>query len=505
MKLLQNKQPWLMIALIAIVAAAFRLWGIGWSLPLKKAHIDEAVVLFYTMRFFSGDLNPHIFFDYPTLFLYVLGLVFFGVFGVGKLFGVYPSLDGFVGAYMHGNAVPLYYAGRLVSVVCAVATVVLVWRIGREHFRSRGVWAALVCAIAPAHVLHSHYATVDVSAVFLVMLSFLFLGRYLADPSRARELYRGSIVLGFAAASKYYPAFLYVPLAGVIIWNDRPAAVKRLLSSASLILAGFVIGCPYAVLDFPAFAGRFIDRFSLIVWGGGAGGAAKAAAIHPWAIIAHCSSALTMPLLVLLLIGIALALKYSEQGDRRTLIAWLLFPVLFAAFLATWRISSPHYALVLVPFMAVIGCAGWERYVERGSVPRWVMAAVVVAACILPVMRDVQIGRMLTRTDTRLEALAWMRQNVEPGSTVLRFAYTPEFLPTDPFQVMVDWENKLTSIPVERFGKDFGYIVTSAFDAGPRPAWEEGLLTRYSVAREWQYVPFAQFHHPRVTVYKRKD
>lgn len=505
MKIPQSRQPWFAIALIALAAAVFRLWGIGWSLPLKKAHIDEAVVIFYTMRFFSGDLNPHIFFDYPTLFLYILGLVFFGVFGIGRIIGVYPSLDAFISQYMHSTASPLYYAGRLVSVICAVATVVVVWRIAREHFRSRGAWAALACALAPAHVLHSHYATVDVACVFLVMLSFLYVGRYLSDPRRIRELYRGSLFLGFAAAAKYYPVFFLLPLSCAIVWLERPAAVRRIAAATLLVAAGFVIGCPYAVLDFPAFAARFIDRFNLVVWNNAAVIAAPAAGVRPWAVIVHCASAMTAPLFIMLLIGIVLAWRYADRNERSRLAVWLLFPALFAAFLATWRVSSPHYALVLVPFISLLGAAGWEKLIERYALPRWVVAASAAAIFALPVVKDVRIGRMLTRADTRLEALAWMRQNVEPGSTVLRFAYTPEFLPTDPFSVRVDWENKLTGVPAERFARDFRYIVTSAFDAGPRPAWEEGLLAGYSVAREWQYVPFAQFHHPRVTVYKRKD
>jgi len=98
LKLNDNKFSMFILSGILLAAAALRFWGINWGLPLKKAHIDESVVIFYTMRFFTGDLNPHIFFDYPTLFLYVLYFFFSIAFAAGKIAGLFTSLDQFVGS-----------------------------------------------------------------------------------------------------------------------------------------------------------------------------------------------------------------------------------------------------------------------------------------------------------------------------------------------------------------------------------------------------------------------
>ncbi|MFH0948020.1 MAG: hypothetical protein V1833_03380 [Elusimicrobiota bacterium] len=67
-----------MIWLILSISTIVRVWGINFAFPLRYAHIDESVVIFYTMRFFTGDFNPNPFFDYPTLYLYLL--FFFVIF-----------------------------------------------------------------------------------------------------------------------------------------------------------------------------------------------------------------------------------------------------------------------------------------------------------------------------------------------------------------------------------------------------------------------------------------
>jgi len=68
----QIKWPVIALASAILAGLALRITGITWGLPLKYAHIDESVVIFYSFRFFSGDLNPRVFFDYHVLPLYCI-------------------------------------------------------------------------------------------------------------------------------------------------------------------------------------------------------------------------------------------------------------------------------------------------------------------------------------------------------------------------------------------------------------------------------------------------
>src|SRR3989339_844829 len=264
------KPEYLTLAALIATAVLLRLWGIDWGLPLKKAHIDESVVLFYTMRFFTGDLNPHVFFDYPTLYLYLLWLVYSAWFIAGKTMGVFGSLDSFVGIYLNGDSSSFFVIGRALSVLFAAGSIYLVYRIGKENF-SEGFLPALLFSLVPVHVLHSHYSTVDVPALFFVLFAFLHFGRYYSG-SGAKNLYLASFLLGLGAAVKYYPFVFLLPVWAVVVYLEKKAAVRKILLSAAASVSAFIAGCPFALLDYKAFISRFSDRLNLIVSAGPAAG-----------------------------------------------------------------------------------------------------------------------------------------------------------------------------------------------------------------------------------------
>jgi len=60
----------------------------------------------------------------------------------------------------------------------------------------------------------------------------------------------------------------------------------------------------------------------------------------------------------------------------------------------------------------------------------------------MPLATSVNFDRMITVMDTRMRAYHWIKENIPPGSRILRLPYTPEFMPDDKFKVQVDWEAK---------------------------------------------------------------
>ena len=65
------------LLLVAVVALglAVRFWGLKFGLPVVYARPDELLLIGVVIGFFRGDPNPH-FFEYPTLYLYVLAGVY---------------------------------------------------------------------------------------------------------------------------------------------------------------------------------------------------------------------------------------------------------------------------------------------------------------------------------------------------------------------------------------------------------------------------------------------
>jgi 4-amino-4-deoxy-L-arabinose transferase-like glycosyltransferase len=488
----------LLIGLVLLAGFLFRFISLNWGLPLKKAHVDESAVIFYSMRFLTGDLNPRVFFDYPTLFLYILSGLFYAGFAVGKILGAFKSLDQFAGIFLNGDASYIYMIARSASALLGTASVYLVYRIAREASFKYAAAGALLFAVFPLHVLHSHYATVDIAAVFFVLLSFLFLGRYLSDKNRLAELYKGSFVLGLAAATKYYPAVFFLPLAIQIFVREGGAKLKVSAVSFGLLAAGFIVGCPFSLLDFSSFFSRFIDRFGLIIWSG-----RTAANPGPgWALPAATVQAFTLPLLAFLATGTALSLAFYGSAGRKNLLAWLSFPAALLIFLGAWKIVSPHYLMALVPFACFIGLDGYGRLAQK--IPKYLVYLLIAGFCVSPFLRSVRIDKALAIEDTRLTSYKWIKQNIPPGSRILRLAYTPEFTKADPFFVYADWENKLVGSPVEEIADKFDYVITSRAENSGPSGWEQKLQKNYKITKQWDGIAFAQFHHPEITIYGKK-
>ena len=109
------------------------------------------------------------------------------------------------------NPTPYYLIGRDVVAACGVASVYLVYRLGREAFsRPVGLLAALFVAVEPLHVRYSHVAVTDVPATMFGLLALLLFLRA-ARLRSARTLLFGALAAGLATGTKYNLGMLVVP------------------------------------------------------------------------------------------------------------------------------------------------------------------------------------------------------------------------------------------------------------------------------------------------------
>ena len=161
---------------IFILALLVRLVGLRWGLPTSTRwysyHPDELQTFFAVANLdvFSGDFNPN-FFNYPSAFLYATYFVHTLASGWGWTQEVTRSNA--MWALPHD----IIWCARLVSATLGALTASVVFLLAREVFgrNSHGAkWAivaGVLCAFAPAHVQHSHFATVDIAATFWVAMT----------------------------------------------------------------------------------------------------------------------------------------------------------------------------------------------------------------------------------------------------------------------------------------------------------------------------------------------
>lgn len=79
------KNSHVFLVMILLISLIVRLWGIWHGLPYEY-DLDEHKFISTSLRFGTGDLNPH-YFVYPTLFFYAL-------FALGLKVVEIPTIEG---------------------------------------------------------------------------------------------------------------------------------------------------------------------------------------------------------------------------------------------------------------------------------------------------------------------------------------------------------------------------------------------------------------------------
>src|SRR4051812_32691567 len=183
------------------MAAAVRLWGLGFGLPYIVARPDETEVAGPAVGFLSGDLRPP-FFEWPTLFTYTVALLYLAYFLVRKPFNGYASLHAFAESRRQSIA-PFLYISRSLSAVMGVLTVWWVYAICRRLFdETVAIVAALFLALTFLHVRDSHFGVTDVAMTALVTLAVLVVLRWRETGGLLQAGFAGAIA-GLAGSTKY--------------------------------------------------------------------------------------------------------------------------------------------------------------------------------------------------------------------------------------------------------------------------------------------------------------
>src|SRR5262249_29180766 len=151
----------LALLFILVVGLALRIWSASSGLR-DLYHRDEPRIVERAVRFHQGDLNPR-FFNWPSLYMYLLA----GVYGV--VFG--GAADGVAGAFGRDPAL-FYLVSRLVTALFGAATLVVLCLTGRLAYgRTVGILAAGFLAVDLLHGSDSPPVTTDVALPLLLTLA----------------------------------------------------------------------------------------------------------------------------------------------------------------------------------------------------------------------------------------------------------------------------------------------------------------------------------------------
>jgi hypothetical protein len=265
-------QVWLLPALVFFIAFLFRLVGIAWGLPNDlrnwSLHPDEDVNVLVSQQIEPAklDFDPG-FYNYGTLYLTVLKVA--GDVVNTYAGGVDPqSVDSVVAGRKR-----TILAGRVISAACGSGLALTVFLILRRRTHDVGAaFGAGWIAFAPALVMHSRFATVDMLATLLLAISAAFaLKRLDIDeaPAALKLSILSGVFAGLSAGTKYNGILGLLTLIVVLFASRKPTAWKETALATLSAAFAFLIATPGVLVNTEKFSQDFL--FELTKSGQGQG------------------------------------------------------------------------------------------------------------------------------------------------------------------------------------------------------------------------------------------
>lgn len=493
-------------AIIGTVAlgAGLRIWGMGWGLPTAQHyfsyHPDETIVLLSAMQvnFFDGQLDPG-FYNYGSLYIYMVSIAVL----LASCWGLVDIVA--AGSFSAiGEFAKLYMAGRVVALLLGIATVYLVYVLGKRAYgRGIGLLAALFMAIMPLHVMHSKFLAVDVPATFFAAAALVFALR-ITDGHRVRDYLLAGLFAGLAAGTKYNAGLVVLSPMVAHFASDKAQPIRRVLSAklaavVPMAAVGFLIGTPGAVLNFDAFSKDFVYEVAHTSTGHGLVFAGTACGyIH------HLTNSLWpgmgLPLLVLAVAGVVYAVRKHTTAD----LALLMFVIAYYGLIGAAQVKFARYTMPLLPLLAVLAarfCVEMadrrEAGVKLAKSTGYIVIAVFVLFTAYTLTYSLALDRMFAATDTRDRAADWVRHNVPPfaaiGLPTIPWFYTP---PLDTYFGLLD--------PADRFERSqefMDYILVVSEDTEWDAEFLELQAPEHVILSEFEYYDRLRIGDPAAREY----
>jgi 4-amino-4-deoxy-L-arabinose transferase-like glycosyltransferase len=446
MRMKWSRETWILISILAAALAA-RLYQVGWGLPYvyeEATPLKKAWVMWEWGSPHGVDLNPH-FFNYPSLTIYLQFLAQGFIFILMKITGVVADGVDYHARYIV-DPTPVYYAGRLISVLFGAGTVWLTWLVTRRFKPENGltarVAAALLVAVNTYFISRSHLVEVDVPLTFFVMLVFWLLLRLHDRPTLLRYITVGSAI-GLAASTKYTGAMLMLPLVavyvGLRVTRNKHNSCQVWWHPAAAVLAAvaaFLLTSPYVLLDYGTFVKNFgFEREHMQL------GHFGLRETSTWIYYAQTMTGklIGWPAALFALGGLIYATLVRKHISALVMAAFVI-PYLVAV--STWSMHAERYLLPVLPPLLVFAAVAIGRL--AGMIPEnWnrpktktALVSVLIAVTAWPVVAGYPAYLRTIRYDSRTFAADWIESSIPAGSYLVTEAYGPQvFKPQNVSQV----------------------------------------------------------------------
>lgn len=415
--------PFFMGAIAIALIFSFHGFHWGWA---ESWNPDQ--MLYHDVLFQAWPLEPEDFLKPPfqTYFYLVLARIPFGILGV--LFNI-------LGIDTNLRMAELLWA-RTLNIGLLAGSVFLIFQI---TFRFFGPIAAriitLIFASSAGFIVEAHYLTADIPLVFWMLAAFYVIQSVALTGRRQAYLLSGFLV-GIAAATKYNGVAIAIALIMAHFLFLKPTHFRAwktaifhryLLYGLGMILVGFIVGNPYAVITFPKFAADFTYNYiTTPIYDG------NAFTDRSYLKFFQLFNEIIGPpvfgisiIAVTYTIFLLLSRNCREAETKGILMLLVVFGLYYYKFAEFPRLET-RFVLPIVPFWLMLSAPFWQRVMSRRKVQRRMAIALLSGLLVHNAACSWKVGQRFIE-DSRMVAIAWFQEHVPANSTVESSHFVPKW------------------------------------------------------------------------------
>ena len=308
---------------------------------------------------------------------------------------------------------------RLVTIALYLGTIALAYGFSR---RSYGRFSAAIIAFAFAtsagFVAYARYLTVDMPLLFWMLAAFWAAHRLISDPSTRNYAIAGFLT-GIATATKYNGVAVGIALLVAHLLATKGESLRRIVLNrqlgigVSMVLLGFLFGCPTVLYEPKRFWHDFIYNYTVAPRYSGQPDRANyvGALGRIPEVVGMPGAILIAGLAILSCILILRRRDFSDAATRGFTLSSAVFLLYFLKIGAFPR-AETRYVLPAIPFMILMIGPALQTLERR----KWILALllpVLIYNCVCSYL----VGKRFN-DDPRLKAQLWMVNNVPRGSVI---------------------------------------------------------------------------------------
>jgi hypothetical protein len=302
--------------------------------------------------------------------------------------------------------------------------------------KSYGVFSARVIALIAAttagFIAYSHFLTVDIPVMFWMLVAFTFSHSLLLERKLSSYLLAGFFT-GIAAATKYNGVAIgfSIVVAHVLAfkiesWRRIPWKEilfhKGLLAGLMMVVVGFLVGNPFALLDYVSFSSGFRYNYMVAPMYEGQTG-------HSFVrFFGRMIEIVGLPFFVVsgiaFLFGLAVVWLGKDEWKRRaTFLLCLSVLIPYYIEFGLFPRLETRFVLPIMPLWFLLSGFLWEKLQPY----KLVFGLLLFSLIGYNLTCSLYVGwRFLD--DPRLQAETWVKEHMPVGSTVEKDIYSPTWL-----------------------------------------------------------------------------